>query len=195
MENIIEKFYTITGEPAEGDLKNLSYGLQNLIPEQQKQVEELLKEHLAFSTVVWMDLPAGLVKNNQGEEYAIVAKTRKIDNTPTYDYKNRTCYLYQVIYSPVIYNPADLHKSVKDGMVISPLLYDPTTFEPSRKITIDWKPEELYHNKGIQPITWEDEKTFLREKLEELLANPDDYKPKGRRALMIRFALDKTLNV
>jgi hypothetical protein len=190
---IIERFYAITGEPKVDEIKNLTYGLDNLTLEQQKQIEELLKEHLAFSKVEWMDLPAGIVTNNQGEEYAIVAKIRKINDDPTDDHKNRVCYLYQVVYSPVIYDLIDLQKPVKDGMVISPLLQNLVTFEPGKKIVIEWIPADLYdRQEEIRPITWEDEKMLLREKLEELLTNPEDYTPKGKRSLMIRFALDKT---
>ena len=189
---IAEKFYAIVGEPEEGELINLYYGLENLTKEQQKQVEELLKEHLGFSRVEWMELPTCLITNSQGEEVTVIAKTKLVGDTPTDDWKDRTCYFYQIVYSPVIYDPKDITIPVKDGMVISPLLYNPATFEPSRKITIEWKPEDLFHNKGIQPITWEDEKAYIREKLEALLASPDEYKPKGRRGLMIRFATDKT---
>ena len=189
---ITEKFYAITGEPKEGELINLYSGLENLTKEQQKQVEELLKEHLGFSRVEWMELPTCLITNSQGEEVTVIAKTKLVGDTPTDDWRDRTCYFYQIVYSPVIYDPKDITIPVKDGMVISPLLYNPATFEPSRKITIEWKPEDLFHNKGIQPITWEDEKAYIREKLEALLASPDEYKPKGKRGLMIRFATDKT---
>ena len=189
---ITEKFYAITGEPKEGDLENYYYGVDNLTKEQQKQVEELLKEHLGFSRVEWMELPTCLITNSQGEEVTVIAKTKLVGDTPTDDWRDRTCYFYQIVYSPVIYDPKDITIPVKDGMVISPLLYNPATFKPSRKITIEWKPEDLFHNKGIQPITWEDEKAYIREKLEALLASPDEYKPKGRRGLMIRFATDKT---
>ena len=189
---ITEKFYAITGEPKEGDLENYYYGLSNLTSEQQKQVEELLKEHLGFSKVEWMELPAGMITNSKGDEMAVATRTKLVGDTPTDDLKGRTCYFYQIVCSPVIYDPKDITIPVKDGMVISPLLYNPATFEPSRKITIEWKPEDLFHEKDIQPITWEDEKTYLREKLEALLANPEDFKPKGRRGLMLRFALDKT---
>jgi hypothetical protein len=190
--SIIERFYTIMGEPKEGEIENYSYGLDNLTSEQQKQVEELLKEYLSFGKVEWMELPAQVIINSKGEEVAIVAKTRKIDDEPTEDKNDRTLYLYKVLYSPVIYDPIDLHKPVKDSMVMSPLLHNPHTYEPYRTLAISWKPEDLFHEKEIQPITWEDEKTYLREKLETLLTNPDKYKSKGRRSLMIRFALDKT---
>ena len=189
---ITEKFYAITGEPKEGELENYYYGVDNLTQTQITSVENLLKEHFGFSKIEWMDLPAGLITNSLGEEMAIVAKTKLIGDTPIDDYKDRTCYFYQIVYSPVIYDPKEITIPVKDGMVISPLLYNPATFEPSRKITIEWKPEDLFHDKDIQPITWDDEKTYLREKLEALLANPDEYKPKGKRGLMIRFATDKT---
>ena len=189
---ITEKFYAITGEPKEGELENYYYGVDNLTQTQITSVENLLKEHLGFSRVKWMELPTCLITDSQGEEVTVIAKTKLVGDTPTDDWRDRTCYFYQIVYSPVIYDPKDITIPVKDGMVISPLLYNPATFEPSRKITIEWKPEDLFHNKGIQPITWEDEKAYIREKLEALLANPDKYKPKGRRGLMIRYALDKT---
>jgi hypothetical protein len=188
---IVEKFYAITGEYEGTEYYN--YGLSNLTKEQLTLVEELLKEHLGFGKIEWIDLPAAVVKNSKGEEVAVVAKTRKLSDDPTDEHKGRTCYLYKVLYSPIIYDPIDLQKPVKDSMVISPLLYNPITFEPGRKIVIEWIPADLYdRQEEIHSITWEDEKIYLREKLEELLANPDHYKPKGRRALMVRFALDKT---
>ncbi len=189
---ITEKFYAITGEPKEGELENYYYGIDNLTQTQITSVEDLLKEHFSFSKIEWMDLPAGTITNSLGEEMAVVAKTKLVGDIPIDDYKGRSCYFYSIVYSPTIYDPKEITTPVKNGMVISPLLYNPTTFEPSRKITIEWKPEDLFHEKDIQPITWEDEKTYLREKLEALLANPEDYKPKGRRGLMIRYALDKT---
>ena len=189
---ITEKFYAITGEPKEGELENYYYCVDNLTQTQITSVENLLKEHFGFSKIEWMDLPAGLITNSLGEEMAVVAKTKLVGDIPIDDYKGRSCYFYQMLYSPIIYDPKDIATPVKDGMVISPLLYNPATFEPSRKITIEWKPEDLFHEKDIQPITWEDEKTYLRDKLEALLANPEDFKPKGRRGLMLRFALDKT---
>lgn len=190
---IAEKFYVITGEPKEGEIENLYFGKDKLTSEQVTQVEDLLKEHFGFNKIVWMDLPAGTVINSLGEEVAVVAKTKLIADTPTDDYKDRTCFFYQIVYSPVLYDPSTITTPVKDGMVISPLLYNPTTFEPSRKIIIEWKPEDLYdRQKEIRPITWLDEKVYLREKLHSLLTNPEEYKPKGRRGLMLRFALDKT---
>ena len=189
---ITEKFYAITGEPKEGELENYYYGVGNLTQTQITSVENLLKEHFGFSKIEWMDLPAGLITNSLGEEMAVVAKTKLVGDISIDDYKGRSCYFYQMVYSPTIYDPKDIATPVKDGMAISPLLYNPATFEPSRKITIEWKPEDLFHEKDIQPVTWEDEKTYLRDKLEALLANPEDFKPKGRRGLMLRFALDKT---
>jgi len=187
---ITEKFLSITGEYEGNEYYN--YGLSNLTKEQLTLVEELLKEHLGFNKIEWIDLPAAAVKNSKGEEVAVIAKTRKLSDDPTDEHKGRTCYLYKVLYSPIIYDPIDMHRPVKDSMVMSPLMFNPYTYEPYRTLAISWKPEDLFYEKEIQPITWEDEKTYLREKLETLLANPEDYKPKGRRALMIRFALDKT---
>jgi hypothetical protein len=189
---ITEKFLAITGQPTGIELENYSYGLANLTKEQLTLVEELLKEHLGFGKIEWIDLPAAAVKNSRGEEVAVVAMTRKLSDDPTDEHKGRTCYLYKVLYSPIIYDPIDLRKPTKNSMVMSPLLYNPYTYQPYRTLVISWKPEDLFHEKEIQPITWEDEKTYLREKLEILLANPEDYKPVGKRAVLVRYALDKT---
>jgi hypothetical protein len=187
---ITEKLLAITGEYEGTEYYN--YGLSNLTKEQLTLVEELLKEHLGFGKIEWIELPAAAVKNSKGEEVAVVAKTRKLSDDSTDEYKGRTCYLYKVLYSPIIYDSIDMYKPVKDSMVMSPLLYNPHTYEPYRTLAISWKPEDLFHEKEIQSITWEDEKTYLREKLETLLANPEDYKLAGKRAVLIRYALDKT---
>ena len=142
---ITEKLLAITGE-YEGT-EYYSYGLSNLTKEQLTLVEELLKEHLGFGKIEWIDLPAAAVKNSKGEEVAVVAKTRKLSDNPTDEHKDRTCYLYKVLYSPVIYDPIDLYRPTKDSMVISPLLYNPHTYEPCRTLVISWKPEDLYHEK------------------------------------------------
>ena len=187
---ITEKLLAITGEYEGTEYYN--YGLSNLTKEQLTLVEELLKEHLGFGKIEWIELPAAAVKNSKGEEVAVVAKTRKLSDDSTDEYKGRTCYLYKVLYSPIIYDSIDMHKPVKDSMIMSPLFYNPHTYEPYRTLAISWKPEDLFHEKEIQSITWEDEKTYLREKLETLLANPEDYKLVGKRAVLIRYALDKT---
>ena len=187
---ITEKFLSITGEYEGNEYYN--YGLSNLTKEQLTLVEELLKEHLGFNKIEWIDLPAAAVKNSKGEEVAVIAKTRKLSDDPTDEHKGRTCYLYKVLYSPIIYDPIDMHRPVKDSMVMSPLMFNPYTYEPYRTLAISWKPEDLFHEKEIQPITWEDEKAYLREKLEILLANPEDYKLVGKRVVLIRYALDKT---
>jgi len=191
---ITEKFYTITGEPKEDEIDNLTYGLQNLTAEQQKQVEELLKDLIGFGKIEWIELPTALTKNSKGEDVTVAAKTRKIDDNGDNHaefLKGKTCYLYQIVYSPVLYDPSIVNIPVKDGCVFAPTIYNPETFEPTQSITLTWSPD-FPQDIDAPERTYEDDKQMIRDMLEKVLANPKEYKPKGKRGLMIRYALDKT---
>ena len=107
--NITEKFFSITGEPEESEILNLTYGLQNLTQTQQQQVENLLKEYIGFNKVVWMTLPVDLVTNRLGEKTFISSLTKLINHiTPIEEYKDETCYLYQILYTPSFYEPDNI---------------------------------------------------------------------------------------
>jgi hypothetical protein len=159
-----------------------TFGIDNLTDEQRTQVEEELINHFKFKRIVWMDLPSGLTE----EGNPIVAKSLIISDTDNPDYADKVGYLYKVSFTPLVYDPNILHHPVKDGCVITPVIYNPNTFEPRRSITIEWSPE--FPQDIDNPVTWEDQKKMLHDKLETILENPDLFLPEGYRACLVRFA-------
>lgn len=187
---ISERLLEITGEPKNPPYDN--YDRSNLTEDQVKKVEEALIDYLGFKEIKWMDLPAGLITNSKGEEQAVVAKTFKVSEDSSGSYKGRTCYLYKVLYTSDVFDPIDMTRPIDGEMIITPLLNDIYTVKAFRTIAISWSPIDLFINKEIEPITWEHEKQYLINKLETLLSNPENYKPKGEKKLILRFALDKS---
>jgi len=154
-------------------------GVVALTDEQRQQVEQLIIDHYKVEKVLWMDLPSGLTPD--GKE-TIVAQTHKLMDTDTL-YKGKTAYVYQITFSPKMYDPKTIHTPVKDGCAVTPLLFNPENFIPSKKIILEFSPEYTQ-----EILTDEDMKQHLREKLEKVLANPQEYEHQGFRACMLRFA-------
>jgi hypothetical protein len=163
------------------------YDVTALTDEQKIQVEQLVLEHYKVKKVLWMEIPAGMTED--GKE-AIVAKTHKLVDLVDSDYETyegKTAYVYQILFSPKMYDPKTIHSPVKDGCTFGPLLYNPENFEPSRSITITFSPT---YPQDIDNKEDQDEvmKQSLHDKLEKVLANPEDYMPQGFRGCILRFA-------
>jgi hypothetical protein len=159
-----------------------TFGIDNLTDEQRTQIEEELIKHFGFERIVWMDLPSGLTEGGN----PIVAKTIKIDDTDNPDYAGKVGYLYKVLFTPLVYDPNSLHQPIKDGCTLTPVMYNPLTFQPKRSVTIEWSPE--FPQDIDNPVTWEDQKKMLHDKLETILENPDLFLPEGYRGCLVRFA-------
>lgn len=155
------------------------YNVTALTEDQRQQVEQLVIDHFKVKKVLWMELPGEMAEDG---EQAVVAQTHKlVDNDILYE--GKTAYVYQIMFSPKMYDPKTIHEPVKDGCILTPLVYNPTTFTPKRKIVIEYSPE--YTN---EILTDEDMKQHLRGKLEKVLANPGEYQAEGFRACLLRFA-------
>jgi hypothetical protein len=155
-----------------------------LTDEQRVQVEEELIKHLGFSKVVWMDLPAGLTED--GTE-AIVAKYRKISDVDQPPHEGKVGYVYTITFTPKMYEPGEIHQPVKGGCVFAPILYNPQTFEPKQSITLTWSPE-FPQDLDAPARTYEDEKQMIRDMLEKVLDNPEEYRPVGYIGCLLRYA-------
>jgi hypothetical protein len=160
------------------------YHVIALTDEQKLQVEQLVVDHYKVKKVLWMEIPSGLTEDG---EQAIVAKTHLLVDSDYETYEGKTAYVYQILFSPKVYDPKTIHSPVKDGCAFGPLLYNPETFEPSRSITITFSPT---YPQDIDSKEDQDEimKQSLRDKLEQVLANPEDYLPEATRGCMLRFA-------
>jgi len=87
--------------------------------------------------------------------------------------------LYSITLTPTMYNPETYRKPVKDGCVLTPTMYNPENFEPYKEIIIRF-------NTDLEPgVTEEMKKEQTKAKLEEILNNPEEYKPKGERGILI----------
>jgi len=161
-----------------------TFGIDNLTEEQRIQVEAELIKHFEFSRIVWMQLPSGLSENNE----PIVAKSVKLAGEENLKHPGEVGYVYKVLFTPVMYDPIELHTPVKDGCVFAPTIYDPATFEPKQSITITWSPD-FPQDIDAPKRTYEDDKQMIRDLLEKVLTNPEEYRPKGFRACIVRYAI------
>ena len=111
----------------------------------------------------------------------------KLDDEENPTYEGKTAYVYQILFSSKMYDPKTVHSPVKDGCTFGPLIYNPENFEPSRSITLTFNPT---FPQDIDSKEDQDEvmKQSLRDKLEKVLTNPEDYMPEAFRGCMLRFA-------
>lgn len=159
--------------------------ITELTEEQRIQVEEELIKHFKFSKIVWMKLPIGLTED---KTITIQASSRKITDLDDPTYENKVGYIYTISFTPKLYDPIDLYQPVKDGCVFAPAIYNPQTFEPKQSITLTWSPEFLVNID--EPVrTYEDDKRMIRDMLEKVLANPEDYRPTGYTGCLLRYAV------
>ena len=88
-----------------------------------------------------------------------------------------------------MYDPTSFIKTpAKDGCTFGPLIYNPENFEPSRTITLTFNPTfpQDINSKEDQTETM---KQQLRDKLEKVLQNPDEYMPEAFRGCLVRMAV------
>jgi hypothetical protein len=104
----------------------------------------------------------------------------------------KTCYLLSLDLTPTMYNPKTLLTPVKNGAGISPVIYNPETFEPYKHIILTWSPEMA---QDLSSANSEDTvKNNIRMLLDDVLENPTEYQIKGDRGVMVRgiFEIDET---
>jgi len=92
-------------------------------------------------------------------------------------------YLLSVGLTPKMYDPSRFGKPVKDGANISPTLYNPTNFEPYKKILLTFSPERK--NDGIT-----NHEAVIRQELHDILDkvldNPKSYEMESERGVLVR---------
>jgi len=98
------------------------------------------------------------------------------------------CYLLSLALTPEVFNPDTLHTPVKDGACITPLVYNPETFKPLRKIVLEYNPERAQD--GIVDGDYE-LKMEMKDLLDKVLDNPYDYQVKGERGVIVRGVFER----
>ena len=107
------------------------------------------------------------------------------------------CYLLSLALTPEMFDPKTMHTPVLDGACITPTMYDPTTFEPKKKIVLEFSPEmvqdQYIYAVGSPSMIEEAEKNVesiigkqLHETLDKILDNPELYRVKGEKGLLVR---------
>lgn len=113
----------------------------------------------------------------------------KVLTTQTFKYEEGMkfkgkCYLYSITLTPEMYDPIKAFEPVKNGASISPAIYNPNTFEPTKHILLTWSPEMA------QDLSVTKDETTLRNDihklLDDVLDNPEEYRMKGTRHVLIR---------
>lgn len=92
-------------------------------------------------------------------------------------------FLLSVSLTPETYDPDTIHTPVKDGACISQTVYDPETFEPFKKIVLQFSPERIQDGISNHENLIRQE---LHELLDKILDNPQDYQVKGERHVLVR---------
>jgi hypothetical protein len=132
-----------------------------------------------------MELPSGLTED---KTTPIVAKSIKISDSENPTYKHKVGYVYTISFTPKIYEPEEMYKPVKDGCVFAPITFNPETFEPKQSITLTWSPE-FPQDIDAPKRTYEDDKQMIRNMLERVLDNPEEYRPMGYTGCTLRYAV------
>jgi hypothetical protein len=148
--------------------------------------EELLKcdEFSECEGIEFMEMPVQEI-----DEKTYAAQTAKLGDNTKFDGK---VFLYNLSFTPEMFDPNSLYKPVKNGALITPALYDPMTFLPTKKIVLTWNPEMAQDISGVN-----DEiilKHNIHKLLDDVLDNPEEYRAKGERSILVRGVF-KTKNV
>ena len=151
-----------------------------LYGEELDKYKNIIKECDEFAKCDSLDiLTMPLVKGKKDKIYT----TETIKLSDLMEFKGR-CYLLSLALSPEMYDPSQLIKPVKNGAAIGPIIYDPLTFEPRKHILLTWSPEMVQDMSGTK-----DELTLrndIHKLLDDVLDNPEEYKTKGLRAVLVR---------
>jgi len=133
-------------------------------------------------------------QNELGE--VIHPKMYKVNSEDKNTFKGK-CYLLSLGLTPEMYDPNKLHEPVLDGACITPVLYDPQTFQPKKKIVLEFSPEfaqdQYIYGLGSPSMIEEAEKngeTIIRKQLHDTLDkifnNPENYQVKGEKGMLVR---------
>jgi len=183
--NLTNKLLSICGSTDKTYGYNDIESITKLSEEQRIQVEAELIKHFEFDKIIWMELPSGLTED---KTTPIVAKSIKISDSDNPIHKHKVGYVYTISFTPKIYEPGEMYKPVKDGCVFAPITYNPETFEPKQSITLTWSPE-FPQDIDAPKRTYEDDKQMIRNMLERVLDNPEEYRPMGYTGCILRYAV------
>ena len=152
-----------------------------LYGEELDKYKNIIKECDEFTKCDSLDiLTMPLVKGKKDKIYT----TETIKLSDLIEFKGR-CYLLSLSLTPEMYDPSQLIKPVKNGAAMGPTMYDPMTFEPRKHILLTWTPEmaqDLFEGTNNEETLRND----IHKLLDDVLDNPEEYKTKGVRGILVR---------
>jgi len=165
-----DRLHTLTGIEGVGAL----YGLE------LEKFKKIIKECDEFAKCDSLDiLTMPIVKGENDKIYT----TETIKLSDLMEFKGR-CFLLSLSLTPEMYDPNQLIKPVKNGAAIGPVMYDPMTFEPRKHILLTWSPEMAQDVSGANYDSTL--RNDIHKLLDDVLDNPDEYKTKGTRNILVR---------
>jgi hypothetical protein len=182
--NLTDKLLSICGSADKTYGYNDVESITQLTEEQRIQIEAELIKHFEFDKIIWMKLPTGLTED---ETKVISVGTIKISDSDNPTYKHKVGYVYTISFTPKMYDPKEMYQPVKDGCVFAPITYNIETFQPTQSITLTWSPD-FPEDITAPKRTYEDDKQMVREMLEKVLDNPEQYRPSGYIGCVLRYA-------
>ena len=151
-----------------------------LYGEELDKYNNIIKECDEFAKCDSLDiLTMPLVKGKKDKIYT----TETIKLSDLMEFKGR-CYLLSLSLTPEMYDPSQLIKPVKNGAAMGPTMYDPLTFEPTKHILLTWSPEITQDILGLD--TEKEQRQVIHKLLDDVLDNPEEYKTKGTRHVLVR---------
>lgn len=155
-------------------------GIGSLYGLELEKYKNIIKNCDEFAKCDSLDILTMPVVRGENDE---IYTTATIKLSDLMEFKGK-CYLLSLSLSPEMYDPNQLIKPVKNGAAISPTLYDPLTFEAKKHIVLTWSPEM------VQDMVGMDNESTLRNDihklLDDVLDNPEEYKTKGTRHVLVR---------
>ena len=124
-----------------------------------------------------------------GEDKVKVLTTQTFKYEEGIKFKGK-CYLYSITLTPELYDPLKMLEPIKNGASISPAIYNPMTFEPTKHILLTWSPEMVQDILNID--TEQEQRQIIHKLLDDILDNPEEYRAKGTRHIMIRGVFEVT---
>jgi len=184
-----------------GELKNKKGYLVNvngltdntIYGEELEPYLERIKQCEEFSEceeIVIMKIPVTLDENNKN----IQTKNYKV--LTNHKFKGK-CYLLSLYLTPEMFDPKKIHEPVLDGACITPTIYNPITFEPKKKIVLEFSPEisqdqtiYAFGNPSmindVENTQQEQLRKRLHETLDKIFDNPEIYQVKGEKGVIVR---------
>jgi len=109
-----------------------------------------------------------------------------------FKFKGTVC-LYALSLTPVVYRAEDLFDIPLDKIgAISPIIYHPDNYEPTKKIILSFSPDSsVLEKKGVKNET--QLRAMLHKNLDIILDNTKEFQPEGYKALIIRGYFPETL--